>query len=70
MALAPLQVAIPERLALAIPPRLVEEGKAAGRQIVVTAAATATAAGARAAVAVAETIAALDAGVKILLRLR
>ena len=68
MALAPLQVAIPERLALAIPPRLVEDGTAAGRQIVVMAvvATAVTAAGARApAVA-----AALDAGVKILLRLR
>ena len=66
-------LAIPERLALAIPPRLVPipealairlgGGTAAGRQIV----GVATAAGARAAVAVA---AALDAGVKILLRLR
>ena len=70
MALAPLQVAIPERLALAIPPRLVvEEGKAAGRQIVVMAVAV-TVAVAVAAVATAETIVALDAGGKILLRLR
>ena len=62
-------LAIPERLALAIPPRLVVEGgTAAGRQIVVMAvvATVATVAGARA-TAVA---AALDAGVKILLRLR
>ena len=67
MAIAPLQVAIPERLAL-IPDRLVGDGTAAGHQIVVmavVAAATVTVT-----VAVAETIAALDAGVKILLRLR
>ena len=78
-----MALAIPERLALAIPPRLVpipealaipprlvvQGGTAAGRQIVVTVAVVATvatAAGARAAVATA----ALDAGVKILLRLR
>ena len=76
MALAPLQVAIPERLALAIPPRLVvEDGTAAGRQIVVmavavTVTATVVAVATVATVAVAKTIVALDAGGKILLRLR
>ena len=69
MALAPLQVAIPERLALAIPERrLVGDGTAAGHQIVVMA--VVAAAATVATVAVAETIAALGAGVKILLRLR
>ena len=59
------QVPIPERLALAIPQRLVGDGTAAGHQIVVmVVVATATVATA------AETIAALGAGVKILLRLR
>ena len=66
MALAPLQVAIPERLALAIPERLVGDGTAAGHQIVVMA----VVATAVTVATVAETIAALDAGVKILLRLR
>ena len=61
MALAPLQVAIPER---PIPPRLVKDGTSAGRQVVVTASV------AVAATLAAETIVALDAGGKILLRLR
>ena len=64
MALAPLQVLIPERQALAIPPRLVKDGTAAGRQVVVTASVAVTA------TLAAETIVALDAGGKILLRLR
>ena len=84
---------IPERLALAIPPRLVEDGTAAGRQIVVVALAplqvaiperlvgdgTATGhqivvmavvATAVTVATVVQTIAALDADIKILLRLR
>ena len=64
MALAPLQVLIPERQALPIPPRLVKDGTAAGRQVVVTASVAVTA------TLAAETIVALGGGAKILLRLR
>ena len=70
MAVAPLQVAIPERLGV-IPQRLVGDGTAAGHQIVVVAAVAAvTTMVTVATVAVAETIVALGARVKIVLRLR